>query len=292
MERKFWYILGVVLVLVIISYNVVGVKSLISPETPAPSPFPNQFYWVNGDTGNDNNDGLSEENPFETIPKAVAVAPPGSTIYVMSRVNGAVYTLCDFKLNKTLNLIGQDPDTTIVTCTEYLKSNILYIDEDSSGTKISNFKFRSDFQNQIWIYGANSVTLEHNVIECLAYNINHNSAIVFAPSVQDFHLNENVIYNCPMGLFIMSSNCDNCLIDHNQFYGPPVQNGQAIVLDTDYLRVRGLFIDNTFVRWVTLLRAGDHGNRLSDDSDVTFQRNVIRGYAPTMPHVQYIDNII
>ena len=137
MEKKFWYILGVVLIFVIVSYyfllddrDVVGLsteKDFSKLNISWTSSFPHKFYWVNGDTGNDNNGGYSEEIPFETIQKAIAVAPPGSTIYVMSRVNGVAYNLCDFVLNKTLNLIGQDPDTTIVTCTEYLKSNILYI---------------------------------------------------------------------------------------------------------------------------------------------------------------------
>lgn len=62
-------------------------------------------YYLSNLWGKDTNDGLSPLSPFLTLSKAVTSASKGQSIVVMSGVYKGVDN-CDFKINKSLTIIG------------------------------------------------------------------------------------------------------------------------------------------------------------------------------------------
>ena len=66
-----------------------------------------KYYYVDGENGNDTNDGLSKSTPFKTFRKALGIINNGDTLYVSDgdyfRVGG---TLLPPISNKSINIIG------------------------------------------------------------------------------------------------------------------------------------------------------------------------------------------
>ena len=64
-------------------------------------------YYIDGNNGNDSNDGLTKENSFKTFKKAQTILANGDTLYVSDgdyfRVNGTLLAPID---NLSINLIG------------------------------------------------------------------------------------------------------------------------------------------------------------------------------------------
>jgi len=125
------------------------------------------LIYVNGAVGNDSWDGSSPTHtsglfgPMKTIQAAVNAINTGGTINVAS----GVYTE-HLTINKSLNLVGANRDTTIIDGTH--DGRPIYVAASANNVNISNFSIRngtsSDFGGGIFIQYANGVTLNNCII--------------------------------------------------------------------------------------------------------------------------------
>ena len=132
----------------------------------------NHDIYVSTD-GDDNNSGLSPEEPMKTITHAIHQIYPDSlnpkTIYIASgtytrSLNGQIFPLSG---KKYVNLIGEDMETTILD-DEFI-SSLLIFDPSNGNSKINNITFEKT-QNDInlpaiWAYRANNIIIENVIIQ-------------------------------------------------------------------------------------------------------------------------------
>lgn len=110
-------------------------------------------YYVDGENGNDSNDGLSKTNAFKTFRKAQDVVSNGDTLYVSDgdyyRINGSLLPSIS---NKSFNIVGLGSNVNLFmgdepTWTKTSGKNRTYEFTRSAVRRVVNFNNDREFTN-------------------------------------------------------------------------------------------------------------------------------------------------
>lgn len=179
---------------------------------------------------------------YLTIQEAINNANEGDTVFVKA---GIYYE--NVILNKSISLIGEERDTTIVDGGSY--ANCVYI--SSNDVDLRGFTFRNGGYAAVFVQGVQEVLIKGNIVLDSYYGI---SALDCFGNIVE----ENVVKYCEVGIYVQSG-CQQHLIVMNSI----MDNAEGIVLlwfwpppiypwYTDHIVYHNNFKDNT-------LQAQDYG---------------------------------
>lgn len=137
--------------------------------TEFPSAAATTYYYVSPG-GSDSNNGLSKDNPFQTLEKALSNAKAGVTIYLM---DGTYQSSSTFKLSKNgtssspikiLNYSGQSPVVDFSSQTYADSSRGFQI--SGNYWVLSGLSIKNAGDNGIYISGSNNQVIDCNITGC------------------------------------------------------------------------------------------------------------------------------
>jgi parallel beta-helix repeat protein len=155
--------------------------------------------------------GGSGPNNYTKIQDAIDNASVGDTVFVFS---GTYYEY--IVIDKSVNLIGEDPDTTIIDGDDLGVHTInLVVDRIT----ISHFMIKNEWHGGLFIM-SNSSIIEYNIVTDITYD-----GMVFIYSSNNTIVG-NIIKNCNFGIRFFSSSQGNIIVRNTIF-----NNSYGIELD-------------------------------------------------------------
>ena len=157
-------------------------------------------YFVENLDGNILYVGGNGPGNYTTIQDAVDAASDGDTIFVF---NGIYYE--NLNVNKILNLIGEDRDSTIIDGEN--KDNVIKIFEDN--VKIEKFSIRN-CKNDYGFSGVNFDSNNNFLLDCNIYD-NYWGVLCYG---DDNHISNNNVFSNGCGIVLSGANQN--MIDNNR----------------------------------------------------------------------------
>jgi parallel beta-helix repeat protein len=216
--------------------------SNICPTTSSDKANFDNIIYVDDDNADGPWDG-SIEHPYQTINDGVIAAKEGDTVYVYSGIYGEGYTdkYACVKIDKRINLVGEDKYTTIIDANQPPNPAKMGVVLNTDGISIHGFTIR----NAVWAGGGagrgisidylkpyiNNITIYDNILvnndygiinfdgnHCEIYNniiSNSEEAGIWLFSGGNCHIYENIISNNNIGIEVSSRDGTN-IIEYNQ----------------------------------------------------------------------------
>ena len=181
--------------------------------------------YVSPDGDDENNSGLSEQDPFKTLSCALRKALPGEQI---SLAEGTYPLKETMVLDKKITVTGAGVDKTVFTrANEYMRSRFFRLDHpDAVLENVTVLGARQDggdnqFGNGVFIDAGGGTMRFCRVTECESLRSYHRGAVAVASD-------RGVVSHCRIdhnrtlmdgnggGLYTMDGLVDNCLVDANE----------------------------------------------------------------------------
>jgi parallel beta-helix repeat protein len=253
----------------------------------------------------DDDYGSEDATHKMTIQAAVDNATPGDTVFVYA---GIYYE--DIDINKTINLIGEDRDTTIINA-----SNIGILIENTNYVNISDFTIEDGgadgvrYQNSnestinntkiynngygIRLVSSNNLSIDSNIVlssfnvgielSSSSYNwINNNTLSnkghgirLFSNSIENTVIKNQVISNM-RGIYFIGSSHNNIIdniIDSNTQYGIAISNSNLNIFENNSLSNNQVGIRLSMTNGTNLFINNSIISSISNDIEVGFDSN-------------------
>jgi parallel beta-helix repeat protein len=185
---------------------------------------------------------------YPTIQEAINAARPGDTILVSS----GTYVESGLLINKTLTVVGEDPETTVI---EYdgLHWNVFNI-QNASDVTISNFTIKEAWEHGISLNFSSNCTVENNII------VDMDCGIYLANSVRNRILGNTITHWGFYGVMLFWSSHNNT-ISNNKIHNM-VQQGIRVDLFSDNNTIRRNELSSS--DWGAIF-LGTRGNLVEDN---------------------------
>jgi len=226
----------------------------------------------------------------KTIQEGVNNAFIGDMVFVYNGVYNNFYPdkNCCLKIEKKINLIGEDKFNTIID--GGYNGNVIVIEAD--GVEIRNFCIRDSSEN---VY-CTGIIINGNNINIINNNITQNNiGIYLSANVSDNTIEKNeILSNSREGIILNLSHCNNIIennISKNKYDGIIIKNSSnnKILGNNIFLNYRNgiyssdsyknLFIKNTIIRRYGGTNFTTYGIFLSNSSNNEIQKNFFKNFS-------------